>query len=146
MRCSAAAPRRAVRRARRGFLLMSVLVCLALAMTLLAVQTRTLLRERALLASQQQALQSEYLANAGLARAKAQLAADPAYRGETWQLDAQQLGGRGTASVVISVTKQPGEPRVYQLQSVATLVARGSQSQRTRDALHPNRVTVENPR
>jgi hypothetical protein len=125
---------------------MAVLVCLALAMTLLAIQTRTLLRERAVLAAQQQALQSEYLADAGLARARAQLATDPAYRGETWQLDAQQLGGRGTASVVISVAEQPGEPRVYQLQSVATLVARGTPAQRTRAALYPNRATAETPR
>lgn len=132
-------------RPRPAFLLVSVLICLSLAMALWAVRTRTLLRERRVLVSQQQALQCEYLAEAAIARAKAQLAADPAFRGETWQLDAEQLGGLGTGSVAISIAEQPGEPRVYQLKAVATLLARGTQTQRTRDVLFQATSSGEQP-
>jgi hypothetical protein len=130
---------------RSAFLLVSVLVCLTLAMALWAVRTRTLVLERRVLVSQQLALQSEYLADAAIARAKAQLAADPAFRGETWQLDAEQLGGLGTASVAISIAEQPGESRVYQLKAVATLLARGTQTQRTRDMLFQATSSGEQP-
>lgn len=127
---------RRARRSRPAFLLVSVLVCLTLAMALWAVRTRTLLLERRVLRTQQLTLQSEFLADAAIARAKAQLAADPAFRGETWQLDAAQLGGLGTGSVVITVGEPAGEPGNYQIKAVATLLARGTLTQRTRDAQH----------
>jgi type II secretory pathway component PulK len=125
---------------RPAFLLVAVLVCLTLAMALSATSARTLLLERRVLASQQQVLQAEYLAAAGLARAQAQLALDPSFRGETWQLDADQLPGHGPAQVTIRIVDKPDDPAVRQLQAVATLVARGMQVQRTRE------VQIQAPR
>jgi hypothetical protein len=130
---------------RPAFLLVSVLVCLSLAMALWAVRTRTLMLERRVLASQQLALQCEYLVDAGIARGQALLTADPAFRGENWQLDGTQLGGPGTATVAIRIAEQAGEPQVYQLKAVATLLARGTQMQRTRDVLFQATSSGEQP-
>jgi hypothetical protein len=48
-------------------------------------------------------LQAEWLAESGLARARARLTADPDYKGETWKIPASQLDGAHEGLVVVEV-------------------------------------------
>ena len=63
--------------------------------------------------------QTVRLAEAGLARARQQLRADPAYRGETWQLTNGELGeGRQGQVRIEPVTDQPAG-QVKQFRAIA---------------------------
>lgn len=93
---------------RRAVVLMSVLVCMAVAMTLFLAWLKTAAMERRQLRAQQDRLQAEILADAGLDRAAAQLQSTGDYSGETWQIGAEAFAGRGAATVTIQV-KPPEE-------------------------------------
>lgn len=93
---------------RRGAILVVVFVCLAV-MTLMfmaVARQASLAHQRA--EASQRSLQAQWLAEAGVQRAVARLAADPAYRGETWRLAARDLGGRDDAEIRIQVEKPAG--------------------------------------
>jgi hypothetical protein len=64
-----------------------------------------------LLRRQQQRLQGEELAQAGLERAVARLARDAGYNAEVWQISAAELGGREDAAVKIEVQSEPARPQ-----------------------------------
>jgi type II secretory pathway pseudopilin PulG len=88
---------------RRG----SALVVALVAVVLVGVLGGVLVR-RGLEASRRAALaareaQAEALLRSGLDRARARLAADPGYAGETWSPDGAALGGRGAGRVTITV-------------------------------------------
>src|SRR5262245_45121579 len=93
---------------RRGVLLVMTLVVLVLVAILAAAFTAGLVnaRRRALLA--ERGAQARLLADAGAARARARLARDPAYEGETWSIPAGELGGPDAATVVVAIEKRPG--------------------------------------
>ncbi|MBN2475806.1 MAG: hypothetical protein JXB62_14435 [Pirellulales bacterium] len=55
-------------------------------------------------------IQAGWLAESGLERAAARLAADAAYAGETWTLSAEQLGGRSGATVEITLESVADRP------------------------------------
>ena len=93
---------------RRAVVLMSVLVCLAVAMTLFLAWSKTAAMERKQLRAQQDRLQADLLADAGLDRAAARLLSADDYSGETWQIGAEAFAGRGAATVTIQV-ESPGE-------------------------------------
>ncbi len=90
-------------RRRRGFALVSVLVLLVISVTLFGLWARTAVREHQQMASRELRLQADRLAAAGLRRALARRAADPAYRTETWSVPADALGGRHAAEVQLRV-------------------------------------------
>lgn len=96
---------------RRGMLTVAVLVCL-LILTLIA---GAILRVGAAHREDQRAgerrLQAEWLAEAGLRRAVARLAADPGYAGETWEIPARELDSADDATVTIAVEKPAGDPK-----------------------------------
>lgn len=94
---------------RRGMLLISVLICLAVVMTLFAVWLRIVALERRQLVAQRDRMQAEYLARSGVERARAQLAHEPSYLGETWRVDKDSLAARAGATVVIRVTAVPDQ-------------------------------------
>jgi hypothetical protein len=93
------------RAGRRGLVLVAVLFCLAAAALTIMAILRTTTIELSQLRSQQQQLQLDRLAEAGVERARAQLAASPTYQGETWSLTADELGGASAAAVVIAVAE-----------------------------------------
>ena len=103
--------RRPTDRPRRGMLTVVVLVCL-LVLTLIA---GAILRAGSAHREDQRAaerrLQAEWLAEAGLQRAAARLAADPGYTGETWEIPARELGSADDATVTIAVEKPGGDPK-----------------------------------
>ena len=93
---------------RRGVILIVVLACLVVAgMVSLSVARQTLLARRAVDASQSR-LQAEWLAEAGLERAAARLAAEPGYTGETWRIQASELDGIHDAEVQITARPVSG--------------------------------------
>ena len=55
-------------------------------------------------------VQAAWLAESGVERAAARLAADVKYTGETWTIPPDELGGENRATVRIEVTPAPGEP------------------------------------
>ncbi len=95
---------------RRGTALVVALVALMLVGILGGVLVRRGLEanRRAALSARQ--AQVAALWQSGLDRARARLAADPAYAGETWAIPAASLGGRESAKVTIRVRPAPNGP------------------------------------
>jgi hypothetical protein len=91
--------------------LISVLVCMAVAMLLVGSWLQTAAIERRQLRGQEDRLQADWLAESGLERAAARLAADESYAGETWRIAADELGGRAAGEVVIRVESLADHPR-----------------------------------
>jgi type II secretory pathway component PulK len=91
-------------------LLVSLAVAAAISVSVLRLAA---LQRRSLEIHQWQA-QAEWLAESGLERAAARLAADPAYRGETWTIPAEALETDGgvVAIRVEPVAAQPDRRRI----------------------------------
>ena len=87
-----------------------VLVCLTVAGIMLVVVARQAGIARRTVDRSLRSAQAQWLTEAGVERAVARLAADPAYAGETWHVSAQELGGRDDAEVRIKIKKVAGRP------------------------------------
>ncbi len=98
-------------RNRRGAVLLTVLICLVIALAVGGAVLRTGLARRGQARAEERRLQADWLAESGLERASAQLAEAPDYAGETWQVPASDLGGRDDGSVTIAVEAVEGHPR-----------------------------------
>lgn len=98
-------------RPRRGMLAVVVLICL-IVLTLIA---GTLLRagaaHREEIRARERRLQAEWLAEAGVRRAIARLAADANYTGETWNIDARELDSPDAATVAITIERPAGDAK-----------------------------------
>lgn len=90
---------------RRGAMLVVALACLAIVMAIVGVMLQGALRARRQLHVERDLRQVELLLEAGLDRAAFQLASDYDYTGETWQIPASDLLGRGDGEVVIVATR-----------------------------------------
>jgi hypothetical protein len=104
---------------RRALLIMTVLVCLAVVMTLSAAWLRTIMIEHRHTSAAALGVQAEFLALSGFERAMAQVAADSNFPGETWRLDASMLGGQDGATVTIGVAAPPDHPNQRRITVVA---------------------------
>jgi type II secretory pathway component PulK len=100
------------------------LVCVVVASALMVVVVRRALAESKLGRSEVRRAQSHWLAESGLERAAARLAADPKYAGEVWKVPAGVITGRtdetqAGGTVRIEVTAPPGQPgqRVVRVQA-----------------------------
>jgi hypothetical protein len=71
---------------------------------------KTAVAERGAMETRQWQEQAAWLAESGLERAAARLAADPGYRGETWTIPAAELGGQDGAVVRIEVEPDAEQP------------------------------------
>lgn len=98
-------------RRRRGAVLIMTLVCLALATIVGGVLLRWLVLEHKLLATRANESQARWLAQAGIERAAARLAADVDYSGETWQLAAGELPSGHLGQVELRIETIDGQPR-----------------------------------
>lgn len=88
---------------RRAMLLVAVITCLTICMLLMGTLVRRMVTARRGSDRYVYALQSMLLADAGVQRAMAQLARDPSYTGESWEISATVLGQSQPASVQIRV-------------------------------------------
>jgi Tfp pilus assembly protein PilV len=128
------------RAARRGGVLVAVLVVMTVASLLFAAMLRTNRQEMLLLRSHQQQLQAVELGQAGLERAAAHLSHDATYDAEVWQISAAELGGHDAAAVSIEVHKVADRPRRRRVEIVVDYPA--AEQRRTR---HRQEAVIDLP-
>ncbi|MCC6125244.1 MAG: hypothetical protein IT426_09800 [Pirellulales bacterium] len=95
----------------RGFVLIVFLVCLAVAAALIVGTARIALTSHKAAQTAAWSVQARWLAESGVERAAAKLAADAAYAGETWTVSAAELGGQEGGAVRIEVKLVAGEEK-----------------------------------
>jgi type II secretory pathway component PulK len=88
-----------------------VVMCVALA--LFGVWARRAVRAQRRMESRQYRMQAQRLAEAGVRRALARLAADPNFTNETWSVPADQLDQRHAAAVRIEIASSPFENKLH---------------------------------
>mgnify|MGYP001236445992 CR=1 FL=1 len=103
----------ACRAPRRGMVLIVLLVLFAISMTLFGLWAQSAVREHQRMTMYAYRMQSVRLAESGLARAVARIAADPQYDGETWMIPAADLGGKHAAEVRIRITPATDAARLH---------------------------------
>jgi hypothetical protein len=91
---------------RRGLAIIPALVCLLLVTLLSGLLLRQVTTRRATARSEERRMQAEWLAESGLARASARMAAEHGYRGETWEVAPEALGG---GAGVVRITVDAGD-------------------------------------
>ena len=97
-----------LRRNNRGMILILVLACLAVASMLMITGVKMMLASHRVARSLAWSTQAQWLAESGLERAKAQLAVDPKYLGETWNIPADVFGGHDAGIVKIEIKLDAG--------------------------------------
>ena len=95
---------------RRGLVSVAVLVALFVIGLICAGLVKVALARRAEVALEERRIQAGWLAESGVDRAVARLGSPGDYAGETWEVAAEELGGRGAATVAIRVEKLPDRP------------------------------------
>ena len=104
------------RTARRGAILVVALVTLLVVTLLAGVVVRSYLQGHRQLRRQQDALQAQWLAESALARAAAQLGANPDYTGETWQVELAAADNQPAAgSAEIKLEPVPEQPQMLRI-------------------------------
>jgi Tfp pilus assembly protein PilV len=83
---------------RRGMVLIILLVCLAVAVMLIAGAVKIALTSHKATQTASWSVQARWLAESAAERAAAKLVADPAYAGETWKIPAEEFGGQKDGS------------------------------------------------
>ncbi len=96
---------------RRGAALIVALVLLMLIGMVSAAFVRAGVARRRQSAMAERRAQADWLAESALDRAAVRLESDDTYDGETWNIPADDLGGRGTAAVRIEVENVADAPR-----------------------------------
>ncbi len=137
--------RTASRPRRRGLTAVAVLVCLIIITMISGAVVQVGLARRDEVRAQERSLQSEWLAESGIQRALARLAADPAYAGETWDISARELDSADAALVTITVGPAPGDPKQRLIRAQADYPRDPPHRARYTKSLHQSleRVTVE---
>ncbi len=110
---------RAMRPRRRGLTAVAVMVCLIVITMISGAALKVGLARRQELRTEEHQLQAEWLAEAGIQRGLARLAADPAYAGETWEVPALELDSPDPALVTITVARAPGENKQQEIRAEA---------------------------
>jgi Tfp pilus assembly protein PilX len=100
---------------RRGAVLAFVLVCLFVVAAVGMALLRVTVDEHRQETRRQHQAQALWLAESAVQRAAAQLTAAPDYQGETWQIDAEDLGDRWPAVAVIRVQKVEADESARQV-------------------------------
>jgi len=100
---------------RRGVVLAVALVFFLLCTAILCTLLQGVINHERHVRDHRQLDQARWLADAGIDRAIAQVRQSDTYRGETWKVSADDLGGASDGKVTITVEpndQQPGELRV----------------------------------
>jgi type II secretory pathway pseudopilin PulG len=99
-----------IRKRRRGLVSVAVLIALFVIGLVCASLLRVALSRRSEVGREERRLQAGWLAESGMDRAVARLLASGDYAGETWEVPAGDLGGRGAATVAIRVEPVADRP------------------------------------
>ena len=94
---------------RKGVAMVVVLIGLAVATTIFLSVLKLIAVQRQSVELQARQIQAGWLAESAVQRALARLSADANYRGETWNISAQDIGGRDGATIAIRVDDVPGK-------------------------------------
>jgi hypothetical protein len=86
-----------------GAVLIIALVCMAAAGVIVLSLLQLAVAQRGAIQLEAWEIQAAWMAESGLDRAAARLAADPKYRGEIWTVPAEVFGGEDSAMVRIEV-------------------------------------------
>ena len=100
---------------RRGVAMVATIATLTLMIFVFVALLRLGLAEKAQVRAEERRMRASWLAESGLERAVARLNAARDYPGETWEIAAEELGGRDPAVVLIRVepiADRPGARRV----------------------------------
>jgi hypothetical protein len=100
---------------RRGVVLAVALVVFLLCTAILCTLLQGVINHERQVRDHRQLDQARWLADAGIDRAIAQVRQSDTYRGETWKVSADELGGAADGSVTITVDaveEHPGELHV----------------------------------
>jgi type II secretory pathway component PulK len=108
---------------RRGMTLIVVIAVFAVAMALCAAWTKAALGRLHHEQLAEQRVQAAWLAEAGVRRGAAQLAADGTYAGESWLVPAAELARPGDARVDIEIDVADNAPEVARITAVAAYPA-----------------------
>lgn len=92
---------------RRGVAVIIVIAVLAMTMAFAGVWARRIVMERRAARRAEEQQQARWLAEAGVRRAAARLAADPAYAGEVWAIAADEIDRPADAEIELTV--EPGD-------------------------------------
>jgi Tfp pilus assembly protein PilX len=103
----------------RGMALIVVIAVFAVVTVMAAGWVRSVMLEHRLTRLHAERAQARWLAEAGVRRAAARRAADANYDGETWHVDASDLGGKKAGEVVLHVTVPDDGVAAGQLRLVA---------------------------
>ena len=103
----------------RGAVLILVLAAMLVASLLMAIWARAAIDRHRRLQGRDQALQAAALADSGMARAAARLAAVDDYSGEEWKISADQLQRRDPALVTIEVQPVADQPQLRTVTVIA---------------------------
>jgi type II secretory pathway component PulK len=103
---------------RVGFAALAALTCLLIVVAIVASMLQGAIHNRRQLHIERNCRQSEMLLAAGAERAAARLASDPTFRGDVWELPADEIVGRGAGRVTTQVSRS-NDPGLWQVQIVA---------------------------
>ena len=102
------------KQSRKGAFVVGVIVVMIVVATLVMAFTRSLITQSRAARTRARHRQASWLAESGLSRGAARLAADAMYAGETWTIAADQLEGGAEVKIEIASLKpaegeQPGK-------------------------------------
>jgi hypothetical protein len=135
--------RRGSRPPRNGVVVVIMVVFIALSLTLFGLWTKSLVRGRDRLSMQLFRIQAERLAEAGLDRARARRASDPAYSEETWSVPAAELDSTHNAEVRIRVSALPNKGGLRYEATAEFPAGAVRHAQRTKHVDTPNSGTAK---
>ena len=117
---------------RRGLVSVAMLVGLIILGIIAGGLVKVAIGRRSAARTEENRQQAELLAESGLARALARLEANPRFEGEVWEIAADELGGRGSARVTITVQTAPDPSLGRSITAAADYLA---------SSTHPIRLT-----
>jgi len=121
---------------RRGTIAVIAMIAILITISIGLGLVQTALQSRRQALQWQRQKQAQWLAEAGIERAAAQLADSADYRGETWKLTADELGGRFDGEVRIELEPAGDNGgNNYQLTVVADYPAESEQRIRSRKTI-----------
>jgi Tfp pilus assembly protein PilX len=118
---------------RRGTVLVMALACLVILGVLQVLLVQAAVARRRLSHEQAFRHQARWLAEAGIERAAARLAAEADYRGETWQVSAEELPPSG---------QRASEPASVEIEVQSATAATAATDQRSDDRANERMVRV----
>ena len=102
--CMHRSAQRATSPKRSGVVIIAALVCLLVVMAILGAMLRGTLRNYREMRSERDLRQTELLLQAAHGRVLRRIKNDAEYRGETWNLPADEIAGTGEGRVTIEIT------------------------------------------